>query len=114
MSAARTHLHAYGKGAPLLLFLTALLLAAVPMARATSNYDYKKDEYLPISNGTSPDKKWTIKAHGDGDLGSPTSTFIWRMTPPGKLSDLSLRSWTPSIQELRHLRPAGRKTRKPS
>ncbi|CAN5766755.1 hypothetical protein BH11VER1_BH11VER1_39560 [soil metagenome] len=36
---------------------------------ATDNYEYKTDEYLTISNGTSPDKKWSIKAHGDGELG---------------------------------------------
>jgi hypothetical protein len=38
-------------------------------ALATSNYEYKKDEYVTISNGISPDKKFSIKAHGEGDLG---------------------------------------------
>lgn len=46
-----------------------VLLAMVSMAQATDNHEYQKDEYLPISNGTSLDKKWVIKAHGEGELG---------------------------------------------
>src|ERR1051326_4798467 len=38
-------------------------------AFATSNYEYKKKEYVIISNGTSPDKKFSIKAHGEGGDG---------------------------------------------
>ncbi len=47
-------------------FVISLFLVLVPVLQATDNYEYKKDEYLVISNGTSPDKKWAIKAHGDG------------------------------------------------
>jgi len=51
----------------LMTLLVATLL--VSSALATSNYEYKKGEYLPITRGVSPNKKWAIKAHGEGDLG---------------------------------------------
>jgi hypothetical protein len=36
---------------------------------ATSNYEYKPDEYVVISDGRSPDGKYSIAAHGEGELG---------------------------------------------
>ena len=48
----------------------ALGLAFVPsQARATSNYEFKPDEFVVITNGRSPDGKYSIAAHGQGDLG---------------------------------------------
>jgi hypothetical protein len=38
-------------------------------ADATSNYEYKPDEYVVINGGRSPDGKYSIAAHGKGELG---------------------------------------------
>jgi len=38
-------------------------------ALATDNYDYGPDEYVTITDGISPDGKYAITAHGEGDLG---------------------------------------------
>ena len=51
-----------------LVFCIALQLAPTS-ARATSNYQYERDEYVLIQKGLSPDKKYSIAAHGGGDLG---------------------------------------------
>jgi len=51
----------------------ALLVSCVALfpslANATSNYEYKPDEYVVITDGRSPDGKYSIAAHGEGDLG---------------------------------------------
>ena len=47
----------------------AFLLVGVCSAFATSNYAYKQDEYVTISSGVSPDKQFSIKAHGQGEDG---------------------------------------------
>lgn len=55
---------------PAILLLVCLgWLFFSPQARATSNYEYKPDEYVVITNGRSPDGKYSIAAHGEGDLG---------------------------------------------
>jgi hypothetical protein len=46
----------------------ALVLAGAP-ARATSNYDYKPDEYVIVDGGTAPNKQFALAAHGSEDLG---------------------------------------------
>jgi len=56
------------------LFLTFALAGVVvgsflPSARATSNYAYQPGEYVVIVDGQSPDGRYTIAAHGDGELG---------------------------------------------
>jgi hypothetical protein len=51
-----------------LLFLAALLLS-VAVALATSNYEYGPNEYVTISNGISPNGKYAITAHGEGEGG---------------------------------------------
>jgi hypothetical protein len=38
-------------------------------ASATSNHEYRPDEYLPIVRGVSPDGYYAIAAHGEGYLG---------------------------------------------
>jgi hypothetical protein len=38
-------------------------------AAATSNHEYGPDEYVTIAQGISPDGKYAITAHGEGDLG---------------------------------------------
>ena len=49
-------------------FLPALLLSAA-VALATSNYEYGPNEYVTISNGMSPNGKYAITAHGEGEGG---------------------------------------------
>ncbi len=41
----------------------------VPLAQATSNYQYKSNEFVTITRGLSPDGALSIVAHGDGDMG---------------------------------------------
>jgi len=38
-------------------------------AYATSNYNYKPGEYIVIVHGRSPDGRYAIAAHGDGEYG---------------------------------------------
>jgi hypothetical protein len=45
------------------------LCACVPPVFATSNYDYKPGEYVTIVGGVSPDGRYLIATHGDGELG---------------------------------------------
>ncbi len=51
-------------------FLACLLasLSATP-AGATSVYEYKQDEYVIVEKGMVPDKRHSIAAHGNGELG---------------------------------------------
>src|SRR5205814_6691540 len=49
-------------------FALLLLLCAEPIV-ATDNYSYKADEYATISGGRSPDGRWSIAAHGEGEAG---------------------------------------------
>ncbi len=50
----------------LAFFAFAVFAAA---ALATSNYDYKPGEYVTVSGGKSPDGRYLIAAHGEGELG---------------------------------------------
>lgn len=45
------------------------VLIAAGAAQATSGYNYKRDEYVVITDGASPNKRYSIVAHGDGDQG---------------------------------------------
>jgi len=45
------------------------LLFTVTAALATSNYEYGPDEYVTIAKGISPNGKYAITAHGEGELG---------------------------------------------
>src|SRR5207302_11293030 len=49
-------------------FAPLLLLCAEPVV-ATDNYSYKADEYAIISDGRSPDGRWSVAAHGEGEAG---------------------------------------------
>jgi hypothetical protein len=53
-------------GAALVLFSVTLFSDS---AYATSNYTYKPDEYVVIVDGRSPDGRYTIASHGDGEDG---------------------------------------------
>ncbi|OAI43475.1 hypothetical protein AYO41_00270 [Verrucomicrobia bacterium SCGC AG-212-E04] len=76
MRAPRRHQRRHGKTMKPLRFVPAILLLVgfgwlffSSHARATSNYGYKPDEYVVITNGRSPDGKYSIAAHGEGELG---------------------------------------------
>src|SRR5580704_11462666 len=48
----------------------ALILAGVAApAQATSDYEYKPDEYAIIDGGDAPNKQLALAAHGTEDLG---------------------------------------------
>ncbi len=44
--------------------------AFAPFVQATSNYPYKRNEYVTITRGKSPDGVFSIASHGEGDLGT--------------------------------------------
>jgi len=49
--------------------LLLLFVVCAVSAFATSNYEYKPGEYVTITNGISPDGRFAIATHGEGDLG---------------------------------------------
>lgn len=51
------------------LCCVAISLAVAFNAFATSNYEYKPDEYVVIADGKSPNGDYSIAAHGGGELG---------------------------------------------
>ena len=53
----------------LLSLLVALSAAALSSVFATSNREYGPNEYVVIDGGLSPDRKYSIAAHGGGELG---------------------------------------------
>lgn len=55
-----------------------------PFAQATSNYEYRPDEFVVITNGRSPDGKYSIAAHGEGDLGYDNFHLYLMDAPSGK------------------------------
>ncbi len=46
-----------------------VVFGATPVLKATSNYQYKPDEYVVVSAGRSPSGQYSIAAHGEGELG---------------------------------------------
>src|SRR5258708_17965959 len=55
-----------GRLAMCVSILCALVLPAT-VALATSTYEYGADEYVTIEKGMSPDRKYAITAHSNGD-----------------------------------------------
>jgi hypothetical protein len=52
------------------LILSAIVLAGVAVsAHATSNYNYKPDEYVIVDGGSAPDRHLSLAAYGTEDLG---------------------------------------------
>jgi len=49
--------------------LIALSVLAITTAFATTNREYGPNEYVVIEGGRSPDHKYSIAAHGGGELG---------------------------------------------
>jgi hypothetical protein len=59
----------------------ALILAGVAApAQATSNYEYKPDEYAIIDGGDAPNRQLALAAHGTEDLGYGFHVYL--MTEP--------------------------------
>jgi hypothetical protein len=54
---------------PKFFVLFSALLLPITAALATSNYEYGPDEHVTVSNGISPDGKFAITAHGEGEDG---------------------------------------------
>jgi hypothetical protein len=54
---------------PRLFVFFSILFQPIIAALATSNYEYGPDEYVTVSNGISPDGKFAITAHGEGEYG---------------------------------------------
>lgn len=54
------------KSGILVFVLTAI---GVSLALATSNQEYGPNEYAVIDGGLSPDRRHSIAAHGEGELG---------------------------------------------
>ncbi len=52
----------------LTLILCVLVLGTIPVS-ATDNYAYGPTEYITITDGLSPDGKYAITAHGEGEYG---------------------------------------------
>ena|SRR5450432_1682710 len=45
------------------------LVAAISPLFATSNHEYGPNEYVTVEGGRSPDAKYSIATHGEGELG---------------------------------------------
>src|SRR5689334_19289957 len=66
---------------PLLISLAAVLGLALSPARATSIYNYRKNEYVIINHGLAPNKRVSLAAHGDGEDGDD-EFHVWLMAEP--------------------------------
>ena len=51
------------------LFVLGVLAIATLSLHATDTYQYGPAEYVTITDGQSPDGKYAITAHGEGDMG---------------------------------------------
>jgi hypothetical protein len=51
-------------------------------ANGTSNRAYKPNEYLVIDGGVAPNKKFSVRAHGNGELGDD-DFHLYLMAEPG-------------------------------
>jgi len=57
------------RATPRFFLLASLLFLPASFVCATSNYEYGEDEYVTVTTGISPDEKFAITAHGNGELG---------------------------------------------
>jgi hypothetical protein len=64
-----------------LIFAAAFLALAVSPARATDNHEYAKGEYAVIRDGLAPNKRLSLAAHGEGELGDG-NFHVWLMAEP--------------------------------
>src|ERR1700676_3081596 len=54
---------------PPLISILLLFVACAATAFATANFEYKPWKYVTVTNGRSPDRRYAIATHGEGDLG---------------------------------------------
>jgi hypothetical protein len=66
---------------PLLLSLAIAACLALMPARATSEYNYGKAEYVTIRYGLAPNKQLALAAHGDDESGNG-GFHVWLMAEP--------------------------------
>lgn len=66
---------------PAALAALAWLACAAAPADATSNYAYGKHEYALIHGGRSPDGRYSIASHGEGELGDE-NFHVYLMAEP--------------------------------
>jgi hypothetical protein len=91
--------------------LAVALLAFPGPAAATSNQTYKPDEYKVVTGGLSPDRKVSIRAHGNGELGMENfHIYLFRENPEKRIgaleeiveldtaADAFTAKWTPDSQ----------------
>ena len=79
------------------------LLALVPRAEATSDYEYKPGEYVTIKHGRSPDGAWYIAAHGPDKDGNGDEFKVYLMDgktgkkigPLTEITDVSYQDTAP-------------------
>jgi hypothetical protein len=62
-----------------------ILAGGVGLAHATSNHDYKKNEYSVIEGGTAPNGLLSISAHGSGELGNARFHLYLTVEPAHKV-----------------------------
>ena len=77
------------KNTPLsfLLFAAVVTSGLSPALHATSNYEYKPDEYVVIADGKAPNGQYAIAAHGEGELGDENFHLYLMDAKTGKVID---------------------------
>jgi hypothetical protein len=81
-----------------------LFIGCAASAFATSNYEYQPGEFVTIANGESPDGRYAIATHGEGDLGYDNWHVYLMDAQSGKKLVLSKRSpirWTRQQRPMR-------------
>jgi hypothetical protein len=74
------------------IFLQALVIAALLLgenrpAAATANYEYRHGEYVTIERGRSPNGRYALATHGEGELGGD-NFHVWLMQGKRRLAAL--------------------------
>jgi len=71
-----------------------LLLLSTRQVTATDNYCYKADEYAIVNGGHSPNGRWSVAAHGEGDYGyGDFDLYLMREPAHEKLVPLRIRDY---------------------
>lgn len=82
LSFSRQSCKGWWRGVARLFYPTLLAALLLSPAHATDNYTYKPNEYVIVRNGKSPDHRFSVAAHGNGDLGYD-NFHIYLMAEPG-------------------------------
>jgi len=74
---------------PVYALIILTYLAPANCLWSTSNYEYGKDEYVTIANGISPDGKFAIAAHGEGESGYDNFyLYLYELNPQKRIGPL--------------------------